>query len=245
MRDLCGAHRREINILVGALRERVPLDLLAARNSQPRGLLLTRLARRLEEHLAQTEEAARWAVDSWALALGIVSEAELDEEERRRTEVATPRVEAPPKEAAPSRTQHSTPRTPAQTRQAPPPATTQTPPASRPTGASRPSAPAATRPSAQGIPTGAARRPSPTASIVPASPAPVSPRAANTGGLQNPLPADRPVRRERSRWRGCLVGCMLLILLSVLLFVGGPLVLNILREEQQQRSLEPPPVLTR
>jgi hypothetical protein len=56
-------------------------------------------------------------------------------------------------------------------------------------------------------------------------------------------PADAAPRR---RWRGCLVGCFLLILLAALLFVGGPLVLNILREEQQQqRSLEPQPVQTR
>src|SRR5215207_6243428 len=68
LRDLCGEHRREINILVGALRERVPLDLMAGRNSVPQGLLLTRLAKRLEEHLALTGEASRWAVDSWALA---------------------------------------------------------------------------------------------------------------------------------------------------------------------------------
>ena len=45
LRDLCGEHRREINILVGALRERVPLDLLAGRNTVPTGLLLTRLSR--------------------------------------------------------------------------------------------------------------------------------------------------------------------------------------------------------
>src|SRR3712207_7104185 len=57
LRDLCGEHRREINILVGALRERVPLDLLAGRNSVPTGLLLTRLAKRLrsEEHTSELQ----------------------------------------------------------------------------------------------------------------------------------------------------------------------------------------------
>src|SRR3712207_659269 len=94
LRDLCGAHRREINILVNALKERVPLDLLAAKGSIPRGLLLTRLARRLEEQLALTEEAARWAVDSWALALGVVTDAELLEGETERARPA-PHVNAP------------------------------------------------------------------------------------------------------------------------------------------------------
>jgi hypothetical protein len=49
----------------------------------------------------------------------------------------------------------------------------------------------------------------------------------------------------RGRWRGCLVGCLLIALLSVLLAVGVPFVVNILREEQQQRNLEPPPGQTR
>jgi len=96
LRDLSGAHRREINILMGALRERVPLDLLAGRNSVPRDLLLMRLSKRLEDHLALTAEAARWAVDSWALALGIISDAELEERARRPSEDAAPRVEATP-----------------------------------------------------------------------------------------------------------------------------------------------------
>ena len=195
LRDLCGAHRREINILMGALRERVPLDLLAARNSVPRDLLLTRLSKRLEDSLALTEEAAGWAVDSWALALGVVSDAELEERKRRRVE-ATPKPAAPP------------PPPPVRRRQTLPPPTTQAPSVSRPTGL------------------------------------PSSPQVITTGRLQAPSP-DPSVGGGRVRWRGCLVGCLLLILLSALLFVGGPFVLNVLREEQQQRSLESPPVQTR
>lgn len=227
LRDLCGEHRREINILVGALRERVPLDLLAGRNSAPTGLLLTRLAKRLEEHLALTEEASRWAVDSWALALGIISDAELNEMESRRVE-ASSRVEVSPRvEAA----------TPPLARQSPAPPSTRPPAASKQTSAP-PTSPRATRPTAQGSSTSAApHHPAP-----PATRAPSAPQATNTGPLQTPS-ADADPRR---RWRGCLVGCFLLILLAALLIVGGPLVLNILREEQQQqRSLEPQPVQTR
>jgi len=38
---------------------------------------------------------------------------------------------------------------------------------------------------------------------------------------------------------------LLLILLAGALFAGVPFVLSVLREEQQQRSLESPPVQTR
>ncbi len=222
LRDLCGAHRREINILMGALRERVPLDLLAARNSVPRDLLLTRLAKRLEEHLALTEEAARWAVDSWALALGIVADAELEERKSLRIETPAPRVAAaPPPDASPqtpvkdetqARRAASNPNTPTpatqpRTQRSPPPLPTQSPPVSR------------THAHAH-------------------SP----PQASSNVQLQTTSP--EPVARSR-RWRGCLVGCLLLILLCGLLFLGGPFVLNVLREEQRQRSLESPPLQTR
>src|SRR3712207_2452654 len=91
LRDLCGEHRREINILMGALEERVPLDLLAGKGSMPHRLPLLRLAKRMEAQLGLTAEAARWAVDSWALALGVVTEAEWsergeEEAEKRKSE---------------------------------------------------------------------------------------------------------------------------------------------------------------
>ena len=232
LRDLCGEHRREINILVGALRERVPLDLLAGRNSAPTGLLLSRLARRLEDQLALTADASRWAVDSWALALGVVSDVELGEMKSRREEAAPPRVEVTPPPSPPPaaedgaqsgrRAASSSARPPSK-----PPTTRQAPPASRPTQtASRGGSGVAARPPA------------------PVTRPPSSTKAADPGGLRTPS-ADAWTRGGTGRWRGCLVGCFLLVLLSALLLVGGPLVLNFLREEQRQRSLEPSPVETR
>lgn len=239
LRDLCGEHRREINILVGALRERVPLDLLAGRNSAPAGLLLARLARRLEDQLALTPDASLWAVDSWALALGIVSDVELGEMQSRRDEAARPRVEAAPTPAPrPVAEEEPQPGKQAAGSRTPPPPT---PPPTRRT----PTAPPATQTKAQGGPAAAAQRPTRTpAAHTPAARTPSPPRSANTGGLQTPA-ADPAPRGRGRRWRGCLVGCFLIVLLSALLFVGGPLVLNLLREEQRQRSLEPSPVETR
>lgn len=77
LRDYCGAHKREISVLVAAVEEHAVLDLLAASPSVPRKVLLSRLAQRLCDNLGLSMEAARWAIESWALALGLVSDAEV------------------------------------------------------------------------------------------------------------------------------------------------------------------------
>ncbi|HEY9605902.1 MAG TPA: RDD family protein [Allocoleopsis sp.] len=73
LRDLCGQYRKEISILVGALRERVPPELLSSQNTTPWDILLTRLTKRLQDNLGLSEEAAHWSVESWALALGVIT----------------------------------------------------------------------------------------------------------------------------------------------------------------------------
>jgi transposase InsO family protein len=77
LRDFCGQYRGEIHALVGALKDRVAADLLASKDAVPHGILLVRLAKRLCEHRALSQLAARWAVHSWALALGVLSSEEL------------------------------------------------------------------------------------------------------------------------------------------------------------------------
>jgi hypothetical protein len=259
LRDLCGGHRREVNTLVGALRERVPLDLLASRNSVPTGLLLSRLAKRLEDQLALTADASRWAVDSWALALGVVSEVELGELKSRRDAAAPPRVEgAPPARQTPTaprpaaedetraggrgagsgtRPPASPPPPPA--RQTTPPPARQTPPPARQTP---PPAPRATRTGAQGGgATVAPWQPSPP----PAARPPATPQPANAGASQTTATKDPAARVGRGRRRGCWVGCLLLLLLLVLLAAGAPFVIDLLREEQLQREAGPAPGQTR
>lgn len=68
--DMCGEYRREINVLISALKERVPEDLLSAPEGVPLSVLLVQLSRRLQDNLGVTDEAARWAVESWAVCLG-------------------------------------------------------------------------------------------------------------------------------------------------------------------------------
>ena len=69
--DLCNAYPREIFVLISAQKQRVPMDLLGAPRWMPRQALTAQLIRRLQEQLALTEEAATWAVETWAMALGI------------------------------------------------------------------------------------------------------------------------------------------------------------------------------
>jgi hypothetical protein len=77
LKDYCSGYRREVAVLTTALEERVGADLLAANNRLPREVVLAKLATRLRDNLAMEQTAARWAVNSWALALGYLSKAEL------------------------------------------------------------------------------------------------------------------------------------------------------------------------
>ncbi|MDQ3701851.1 MAG: right-handed parallel beta-helix repeat-containing protein, partial [Chloroflexota bacterium] len=69
LRDLCGECRKEVFVLVSALRERVVVDLLAWPAGVPQELLLARLSARLADDLGFSPEVARWAVETWAAAL--------------------------------------------------------------------------------------------------------------------------------------------------------------------------------
>ena len=67
--DLSGLYHKERFLLVHALRERIPSELLA----QPQGGAVhgRRLSQRLQKRYGFSVEAAQWAIESWALALGI------------------------------------------------------------------------------------------------------------------------------------------------------------------------------
>lgn len=73
LRDICGKYRREISALIGALEQGVVADLLAVPDNVAPQLLMGRLVQRLQDNLALAHDAAVWAVESWALALGIIS----------------------------------------------------------------------------------------------------------------------------------------------------------------------------
>ncbi|MEO6723665.1 MAG: right-handed parallel beta-helix repeat-containing protein [Blastocatellia bacterium] len=101
LRDYCGAYRREIAVLVNAVEERVTADLLAIGAGLPRQALLARLTHRLHDNLAMDTTAAKWAVNSWALALGVMTSAELEAIEHEQPESATASPPAAASQAAP------------------------------------------------------------------------------------------------------------------------------------------------
>ncbi len=71
--DYCPNNRKEINVLVGALNEKVVEELLPYRGKEAGQIDIRRLIKRLEDNLALNDAAAHWAVESWAGVLGIKS----------------------------------------------------------------------------------------------------------------------------------------------------------------------------
>lgn len=88
LRDHCAEYRREVNVLVSALRDRVPRDILSSTSTTLRGVLLARLTERLQDDLALSEDAAKWAVESWALAIGVIDKVDGYSEIAYTTEVS-------------------------------------------------------------------------------------------------------------------------------------------------------------
>jgi len=68
--DLCPELKREISVVVAAAECRVPADIAGTNASTPWEALSGRLRQRLIEDRAITNEAAEWAIDIWANALG-------------------------------------------------------------------------------------------------------------------------------------------------------------------------------
>jgi hypothetical protein len=75
LQDALPTCRREIFVLVSALEEQVVTDLLAGLGGRFWDVIAGRLTRRLVDNRAMADDAARWAVESWALALGVITQA--------------------------------------------------------------------------------------------------------------------------------------------------------------------------
>ena len=75
LRDLCPAYRREIFLLVAAVKEQVVADLLVSLDVLPEDILVARGTRRLCESLGLSESSARWAIEAWLPASRILAAA--------------------------------------------------------------------------------------------------------------------------------------------------------------------------
>jgi len=73
LRDVCGDHKREMLALVSAARNGVGSELRQSSAGVPKELIVARLTKRLCEDFGLAEDLARWAVESWAVALGIAT----------------------------------------------------------------------------------------------------------------------------------------------------------------------------
>src|ERR1700733_8604841 len=71
LKDYCGEARREIFVLVSCLRVGV-VEQLRRQGGPSVKLVCARLALKLEQNLAISGDVARWAVESWAIALGLM-----------------------------------------------------------------------------------------------------------------------------------------------------------------------------
>lgn len=220
LNDSCGTYVREINVLVTAIEERIPLDLLAGAASTPRELLLSRLEKRLEEQTALTAEAARWSVESWALALDLATDGEI-QARQKRTESAPPILQKEkinPNDFTGAKTPTVNRTNPSQTSKTPPVFSPRTnPPVNR--------QPAQTPKSSSPVifPTNKLPANQPTA-------APIQPTT------NQPTIA----RKGFGIFRGCLLTIFLLAVASVVLFFGVPYAIETMRETQRERNSEPP-----
>jgi outer membrane lipoprotein SlyB len=73
LQDECPQAKREISVLLQALEDRVPQDLMRVHSGEPIGSLSPRLAKRLSDEKAMSPHASRWAVATWAQGLGLES----------------------------------------------------------------------------------------------------------------------------------------------------------------------------
>lgn len=232
LNDLCGEYRREINVLVNAIEERAPLDMLAAGGLMPRELLLTKLEKRLEEQTALTIDAARWSIESWALALGIATETELEEREQKRmkatspiskTETIQPNQAEENKAKNANRGNVSPPSAPKQTQTKP-----QLPPLQKFPGNQATNAPRSPSP----------QFPTPNTLPINRPPAQTVPAAQN---LPNQTPiSPTAAKKGFGLFRGCLIIIFLLIVMIPALFFGVPYAIETMRETQRERNTEPP-----
>ena len=76
LKDYCPEHKEEIALLALAVKERIASDLLVSQDGLQRDLLRALLVKRLRKAQSLSEGDARWAVESWAVAIRALARAE-------------------------------------------------------------------------------------------------------------------------------------------------------------------------
>jgi len=73
LHDACPEYKHEVNLLMMALQEKIAQELLLHPMTMPLEPTIKKLSQRLQDNHGTIESYARWAVESWALALNITS----------------------------------------------------------------------------------------------------------------------------------------------------------------------------
>ena len=76
LKDYCPEHKEEIALLALAVKERIASDLLVSQDGLQRDLLRALLVKRLRKARSLSEGDARWAVESWSIAIRALARAE-------------------------------------------------------------------------------------------------------------------------------------------------------------------------
>ncbi len=75
--DLCPALKLEVNLLASAVEHRVVTELLHMSANVPWQAVSGRLTRRMADDLGVNEDLARWTINTWSMALGLIPSAPL------------------------------------------------------------------------------------------------------------------------------------------------------------------------
>lgn len=76
LKDYCPEHKEEIALLSLAVKERIASDLLVSQDGLEHDLLRALLVKRLRKARSLSEGDARWAVESWSIAIRALARAE-------------------------------------------------------------------------------------------------------------------------------------------------------------------------
>ncbi len=86
LKDYCPEHKEEISLLALAVKERIASDLLLSQDGLQRDLLRALLVKRLRKAQSLTEGDARWAVESWGVAIRALARSETTDEDNSPAE---------------------------------------------------------------------------------------------------------------------------------------------------------------
>jgi hypothetical protein len=97
LKDLCPHHKREVFLLVAALREGIAKELLKPSQLLPVESIFRLMVQKLDENLGIAQHHAQWAVESWAFALGIKfnSAAIAPSPDKGKTGMGSPQIATP------------------------------------------------------------------------------------------------------------------------------------------------------